>query len=1182
MKKDSLVYVNTEIKSPEEDIIGFSAQVDSIADAIENGASMVGVIADYGSGKSSIGELLEAKKQFKKPIRVNMWDSLKSVKPDNLDQEDLIALDKSFLYQIAYNSGNKGLARHVNKRMNKSNGFISFTLKSGKFIFWFILATIFIVAGILIHASNFSFPIKDYTIGNEIYWIFYLFAVITIIIGLRNGSIAFSSWKSEGDKKFDSSDVFSIYSEIVDCIKPLRSKNKKRIIIIEDLDRLGKNDIGLITNFIKEVYRFSNLSKDYGISFIISIKPAAQLYSEKAENEFSLDYDKVFDYIIDLRPIHIDDFSTILNGLLEEKKDVLSQWLSINDEEELFSEFSILIGGCNLNIRKLKHRLNTALTLYKSLKEKHGGEDSNIDIKTCCVVAYLQSQYEKDYFRLISEEVLFNSIVKKAYSLRLLAEKTPENQIKELKDFILEHGQEENENVLDFDENFCDELSLFLINGLITSDFRQYFYSYPKDSYIKTIEESELENLILFPNKEVDFEYLNILVEDSIRRGGKVIKSSIQMLKDRKILLPTIILKNEKLLDYCYTKFPDDVIAMMQKNLLWDADNSNRTIDLFSLIDTYKFNAKCNLYEDYAVAIASSIGAMGAKASNCRLGLTKALGHNIIYFSSIFHATGSPCISVDELEFIEKEDDVFALLDEKKVNAQLIVALNEKFNSPVSVTNYDKLSKTLLNSVATLPEDKNIAERIINILYTNGKVDNKLFDYAVDAAVPQAKILEYVNLINEKITPEYCQKIEDTGIVGEFKPEVLEAFYINKCYIAYLANAIYNDKMTLRNYDNKIFSEDIIKSLYNLDVGLFFKYRLNLLRQTSEVKQTYKFMYSADFPFISDDEIRLMTCSDCLNLVDLDTVDKNLDDYIKLIKTVIKSAEDVFAVAKEILEFSDEWALDVFKQLPFVEFDYYKLSNDNKTNVLELYEKIETLETDSAIIAYMKLTGDLLETLEIRLLDIIRADGIDNADWEKYIALLNKINRFNRTTIDVIKSYSYEDALPPAVTNKLLELGEIKGYIIGKTLYNKRFDFETIFSLKDYIDIYAEQKEISKYMVQNNDFLVAVYQSKMFGSLSKEQLLVFNSWDQPIELITTVLGKCDNIDDKKNYILKIQKLVTLVDSDALQRLICNGNYDDLLMDDEVTGHIKYLLWDEHPGIKGAFTRYVNKLNKKIA
>lgn len=149
-----------------------------------------------------------------------------------------------------------------------------------------------------------------------------MLAGIVIIIGLRKGSIAFSSWKSEGDKKFDSSDVFSIYSEIVDSIKLCKFNiwKKKSIIIIEDLDRLGKSDIDLITNFIKEVYRFSNLSKNHDISFIVSIKPVAQLYTKNDEKVFSLDYDKVFDYIVDLRPIHIDDFNAILKSLLDEEK----------------------------------------------------------------------------------------------------------------------------------------------------------------------------------------------------------------------------------------------------------------------------------------------------------------------------------------------------------------------------------------------------------------------------------------------------------------------------------------------------------------------------------------------------------------------------------------------------------------------------------------------------------------------------------------------------------------------------------------------------------------------------------------------------------------------------------------------------------------------------------------------
>ena len=261
---------------------------------------------------------------------------------------------------------------------------------------------------------------------------------------------------------------------------------------------------------------------------------------------------------------------------------------------------------------------------------------------------------------------------------------------------------------------------------------------------------------------------------------------------------------------------------------------------------------------------------------------------------------------------------------------------------------------------------------------------------------------------------------------------------------------------------------------------------------------------------------------------------------------------------------------------------YYKLSNDNKNKVLDLYEEIEPLEEESGIIDYIELTGDLLEALEKRLLDIIKADGIDNADWDKYITLLNKVNRFNDTTIDIIKCYNYEDALPPAVTTKLLELGETKGYIIGKTLYNNKFEYEAIIPLEVYIKIYVEQKTISKYMVQNDEFLVAIYQNKLFSSLSKEQLFVFNSWEQSIELITAVMEKCETIDERKNYIMKINKLATAEDSDALQKLICNGKYDDLLEDEEITNRIRYLLWEDHYWIKGKFTRYINKNIKKAS
>lgn len=49
-----IVFVNKPISSVEDDAIGFSTQVDTIYEAIDNGSTMIGLIADYGSGKSSV------------------------------------------------------------------------------------------------------------------------------------------------------------------------------------------------------------------------------------------------------------------------------------------------------------------------------------------------------------------------------------------------------------------------------------------------------------------------------------------------------------------------------------------------------------------------------------------------------------------------------------------------------------------------------------------------------------------------------------------------------------------------------------------------------------------------------------------------------------------------------------------------------------------------------------------------------------------------------------------------------------------------------------------------------------------------------------------------------------------------------------------------------------------------
>ena len=133
-------------------------------------------------------------------------------------------------------------------------------------------------------------------------------AGIVLLFGIGKASLSFSSWKSEGNRTFDNSDVFSIYSEIVNSIS---SRRKTKIILVEDIDRIG--DSRTILTFLKEVYRFNTLTEKGRICFIIAIKPRVLLEKDIKEDAVKeLDYNKIFDFIIELKPIHVDDYFPIL------------------------------------------------------------------------------------------------------------------------------------------------------------------------------------------------------------------------------------------------------------------------------------------------------------------------------------------------------------------------------------------------------------------------------------------------------------------------------------------------------------------------------------------------------------------------------------------------------------------------------------------------------------------------------------------------------------------------------------------------------------------------------------------------------------------------------------------------------------------------------------------------------
>jgi len=318
VESGSTVFINKPIKTVSDDLVGFEVQIKSIKEAINKGANSIGVISDYGTGKSSLTELISLEDVlYCKPIKINLWDCLNDISSkkqcNNAKYEDapIKVLTKSFLFQLA--SQERKIAKHINKRLSKNYGTLSFSITSNSFWWWIagaaflyciftilgLLPTTFKTQELLKKSADFMWLIE---IGIYIRPVFLISSIACAVLGVKNTDIAFSLWDSQGKRNPEINDVFDIYLYIIEKLSK-KNKNKKQLIIIEDLDRISQKEVAV--DFLREVYRFNNLLSlelKMQFVFIVAVKPEILLHGERVTDKL---YPKIFDYTINLKPIHI-------------------------------------------------------------------------------------------------------------------------------------------------------------------------------------------------------------------------------------------------------------------------------------------------------------------------------------------------------------------------------------------------------------------------------------------------------------------------------------------------------------------------------------------------------------------------------------------------------------------------------------------------------------------------------------------------------------------------------------------------------------------------------------------------------------------------------------------------------------------------------------------------------------
>lgn len=574
------VYLIDNPCSEEEDSIGFGVYVNNLINILTNtSAKMIGLISNYGSGKSTVINMVENRSEINKKeiffTKVNLWN-LPSNKEVS-DEDDLtINIHKSFLNQILRKTNLSDIKKKsLEKQINKNYSFLDLCIEDTNFtkLLSFLFALLIFI--IITKVDLFSMNVPR--IALLILEFAFAYALSQILI---KSKIYFSFNKeSKNTRTIDEFETTDCFFKIMEACK--QSGIKKVIICIEDIDRFTNGE-GTI-RFLEQIYKFYSESVDIlniDIKFIVAIKPASKLETidSKQNDKIKNLYEKIFDYIINLQPVAIQNYDVLIQELLFGKYKKLQQMNILLPTVPEASFYHYLYKGKKNTIRDIKHRYNYAINLYENLlKNKQDAENVEINIETCFFVAYLEDEFTDSFYNLITDSENFEKMVinRLTTGKLLLCEKCQE--------FC-----EVNKECPYFkEEKFIDEIEFGFANKLIDMNYSMYFYKLPKSKKIKNVFDTAVSNIILTDNVK-ECETAAEYIEKA--NVGEIIQSLSFVVNNNSV--PNVIFKNEKLFDITYDNFNYQLEKYILSIKL--KEQENKVVNMLEQL--VKFNTEKTLY----------------------------------------------------------------------------------------------------------------------------------------------------------------------------------------------------------------------------------------------------------------------------------------------------------------------------------------------------------------------------------------------------------------------------------------------------------------------------------------------------------------------------------------------------------------------------------------------------------
>lgn len=1207
-----IVFINKPAENYLQDVVGFKSQVETIHQAIKNGANMIGVIADYGTGKSTISDILISdvlnNKHKYSIIRINMWDSI-SKKSD--DDNNISELTKSFLYQLANGNNENGhtskLSCYISKRMSKNFNTISLSTVSAKFrkcgcgaVFLYALYRIFSQSNI-----NFINNIDNKNITvflnlmKDVNPLFLVSALGMLIYGIIDTSIAFSSWEKTGDNHLESSDIFELYDEIATKLIENSSENKQ-IVFIEDLDRI--NDKVLITEFLKELYRFQNsVSKELRdkFVFIVAIKPEALLETKdetaKRENEnenkaFEHLYSKVFDVTVNLKPIHFEDYESALLAMFDKNRESRERLVSLIGEDitedHLPESFNWILLGENLTLRDLKDRLNHAVSIMVSLKNKNYKGNPGINFTACTAVAYLESAFPIEFYRLVQEEEKFESFIRESYSVKNGLDDKKNELIKKYCEIFYGDTSENNTNETEKDK-FVDTLCKLILDNVFDDDFRMYFYTYPDNSYIKTVDEKDVCNLIKLPTVFDDVTNLEEKVERIFEnKPNSIVISTIRNL-NKDDPYPTVLILNRTLFEFAADSNLEKSLQLLCTYTLKSNTADDKILSCLKMINIAQISDKERLISNYSKRILEFVSTeelSKEKFMKLRKNIIHAFEKSIGQFIDLFvnENVSVSIINEDEIELIDNISDTLKLIDKQLVNVEMEYIFNRMNSKKLSDEDCDLASDIYNALIIKDGGNTTLGMYILRFLQNNNLINIEFFNVVLNTVDDTESICEYVNKFKANDLPDEYLTGLDKNVIGKgLSDELLHRMKDKKLFVCYILDKAPKNHIDDIDYLDDDIRKNIIsasKILLSEDESIFILLRKSIIRKVQNIYDKYNEIFEGEYPVITKEELNIFDdFLDAIICIDASKLDlENCDFVWEYCNQDKRSAEECLSVFKYLFNIEHKLAVEDSKvaqkliyALDFDKIRFCELNITQREEAIKYVFDLLSLSDPEEALKFQRHLKTLIPSLE----QIIQV----SSSTESYLSLLNDLEAYTDTSIQWIISLELNTGLCSAITKELYNKESYVNYVIGKSLFENKLTYDkSLLSVEQYFEIYLNRQCMYRAMSEDKEFISDIADRELYTQISSIVLLKPLYYvPQTAELFKYIWSKLTG-EEYFEYIMNINEIATFDDSKSIQKFLCIQENMDKLGAHAMRDRIDFLLWDTQKAYKREFNSCWNK------